>query len=301
MRWHGIIQYCGFKSSNFANLLDIRGNDFYDTNMEQYLSLLQDVLDNGEEKTDRTGVGTISLFGMQRKYDLREGFPLVTTKKVLFDAVLWELLWFLRGSTNINDNLKEHTPIWNAWANTEGELGPVYGYQWRSWERFVWNGNAWERTHVDQIQQVIDQIKTNPDSRRLIVSAWNVADIDRMALPPCHLLFQFYVVNGRLDCQLYQRSADLALGVPFNIASYAVLMHMIAQECNLEAGIFTHTLGDAHIYSNHIEGVKKQLARKPKDLPTLHIAKKSFWELQFSDFELRGYEHDSFIKFPVAV
>ncbi len=269
--------------------------------MEQYLSLLQDVLDNGEEKTDRTGVGTISLFGMQRKYDLREGFPLVTTKKVLFDAVLWELLWFLRGSTNINDNLKEHTPIWNAWAKEDGELGPVYGYQWRSWEKFVWDGNMWQRTHVDQIQQLLHDIKTNPDSRRLIVNAWNVADIDRMALPPCHMMFQFYVVNGRLDCQLYQRSADLALGVPFNIASYATLMHMVAQECNLEAGIFTHTLGDAHIYTNHIEGVKKQLARKPKKLPELRIAKKPFWELQFSDFEMIGYEHDAFIKFPVAV
>lgn len=269
--------------------------------MEQYLSLLQEVLDNGEEKTDRTGVGTISLFGMQRKYDLREGFPLVTTKKVLFDAVLWELLWFLRGSTNINDNLKEHTPIWNAWADEKGELGPVYGYQWRSWEKFVWDGNKWERTHIDQIQQLLHDIKTNPDSRRLIVNAWNVGDIDRMALPPCHMMFQFYVVNGRLDCQLYQRSADLALGVPFNIASYATLMHMVAQECNLEAGIFTHTLGDAHIYTNHIEGVKKQLARKPKNLPELRIAKKPFWELLFSDFELIGYEHDSFIKFPVAV
>ncbi len=269
--------------------------------MEQYLSLLQEVLDNGEEKTDRTGVGTISLFGMQRKYDLREGFPLVTTKKVLFDAVLWELLWFLRGSTNINDNLKEHTPIWNAWAKEDGELGPVYGYQWRSWEKFVWDGKEWQRTHVDQIQQLLHDIKTNPDSRRLIVNAWNVADIDRMALPPCHMMFQFYVVNGRLDCQLYQRSADLALGVPFNIASYATLMHMVAQECNLEAGIFTHTLGDAHIYTNHIEGVKKQLARKSKQLPELRIAKKPFWDLQFSDFEMIGYEHDSFIKFPVAV
>ncbi len=269
--------------------------------MEQYLSLLQEVLDNGEEKSDRTGTGTISLFGVQRKYDLRQGFPLVTTKKTLFDAVIWELLWFLRGSTNINDNLKEHTPIWNAWADEKGELGPVYGYQWRMWEQFSWDGNKWNRGHIDQIQNVIDQIKTNPDSRRLIVSAWNVADIDRMKLPPCHLLFQFYVVNGRLDCQLYQRSADLALGVPFNIASYSALMMMVAQECNLEAGIFTHTIGDAHIYLNHVEGVKEQLGRKPFPLPDLKIAKKPFWELQFSDFELLNYKHHPFIKFPVAV
>lgn len=269
--------------------------------MQPYLSLLQEVLDNGEEKEDRTGTGTLSLFGVQRKYDLREGFPLVTTKKVLFDAVIWELLWFLRGSTNINDTLKEHTHIWNAWADEQGELGPIYGYQWRSWEKFIWNGTQWERTHVDQIRQVIEEIKINPNSRRLIVSAWNVADIDRMALPPCHLLFQFYVVDGRLDCQLYQRSADLALGVPFNIASYATLMHMVAQECELEAGIFTHTIGDAHIYKNHIEGVKQQLGRHPRPRPELRIAKKPFWDLQFHDFELIGYTHDSFIKFPVAV
>lgn len=262
--------------------------------MQQYLSLVQEVLDKGEEKKDRTGTGTISLFGMQRKYDLREGFPILTTKKVKFDGVLWELLWFLRGATNINDDLTQHTPIWDAWAAPDGELGPIYGKQWRSWE-------AKDGRVIDQIQQVIDMIKTNPDSRRLIVSAWNVGDIDKMALPPCHLLFQFYVVNGRLDCQLYQRSADIALGVPFNIASYATLMHMIAKECGLTAGIFTHTLGDAHIYLNHIDGLKEQLKRTPKKLPQLKIADKPFWDLKFEDFELLGYEHDPFIKFQVAV
>ncbi len=262
--------------------------------MQQYLSLVQEVLDKGEKKEDRTGTGTISIFGVQRKYDLREGFPILTTKKVKFDGVLWELLWFLRGSTNINDDLTQHTPIWDAWAAPDGELGPVYGKQWRSWE--TKDGRV-----IDQIKQVIEMIKTNPDSRRLIVSAWNVGDIDKMALPPCHLLFQFYVVNGRLDCQLYQRSADIALGVPFNIASYATLMHMVAKECGLEAGIFTHTLGDAHIYLNHIEGLKEQLKRSPKKLPTLRVADKPFDELRFEDFELLNYEHDPFIKFQVAV
>ncbi|QQR54842.1 thymidylate synthase [Candidatus Peregrinibacteria bacterium] len=262
--------------------------------MQQYLSLVREVLEKGEKKEDRTGTGTLSIFGMQRKYDLREGFPLLTTKKVLFDAVLWELLWFLRGSTNINDDLTQHTPIWNAWADENGELGPVYGKQWRDWE-------ATDGRHIDQIKNVIEQIKTNPNSRRLIVNAWNVGDIDKMALPPCHMFFQFYVVNGRLDCQLYQRSADIALGVPFNIASYATLLMMVAQECDLEPGIFTHTMGDAHIYLNHVEGLEEQLTRKPKKLPMLEIAKKPFWDLKFEDFKLVGYEHDPFIKFKVAV
>ena len=192
--------------------------------MKQYLELVKHILDNGEKKEDRTGTGTLSVFGYQTRFDLRDGFPLLTTKKVLFDAVVRELLWFLKGSTNINDGLKEHTPIWNAWANSEGELGPVYGYQWRKWEKFVWNESrkTYDKLHIDQIQNAIDLIKKSPDSRRIIVNAWNVADIDRMALPPCHAFFQFYVVNGRLDCQLYQRSADVALGVPFNIASYAL-------------------------------------------------------------------------------
>lgn len=292
--------------------------------MEQYLSLVREVLENGEQKADRTGTGTISLFGMQRKYDLREGFPLLTTKKVRFDGVLRELLWFLRGATNINDDLAQHTPIWNAWADPKGELGPIYGYQWRKWEKFTQG----EASHIDQIQIAIDTIKKNPDSRRIIVSAWNVADLDRMKLPPCHLLFQFYVGEdtvrardrsevgsrgpqsneverikrvGRLDCQLYQRSADIALGVPYNIASYATLMMMVAQECSLQAGIFTHTLGDAHIYLNHVEGLREQLKRKPYPLPKLQIAKKPFWDLKFEDFTLENYQHHPFIKFAVAV
>lgn len=262
--------------------------------MQQYLSLVREVLENGEKKEDRTGTGTISLFGIQRKYDLREGFPLLTTKKVLFSAVIHELLWFLRGSTNINDGLTQNTPIWDAWADEKGELGPVYGKQWRRW-------NAVNGREIDQIQQAIDMIKNNPDSRRIIVNAWNVGELDQMALPPCHMFFQFYVVNGRLDCQLYQRSADIALGVPFNIASYAALMMMVAQECNLTPGIFTHTMGDAHIYLNHVEGLQEQLKRTPKALPQLKIAKKPFWDLKFEDFELQNYEHDPFIKFKVAV
>lgn len=282
--------------------------------MKQYLDLVRTILEKGEKKSDRTGTGTLSIFGMQTKYYLREGFPLLTTKKVLFDAVLRELLWFLRGATNISDDLKQYTPIWNAWAEPNGELGPIYGYQWRKWEKFtpvegvaIRNENGanqngeYTKSHIDQIQNVITTIKTNPDSRRIIVSAWNVADIARMKLPPCHLLFQFYVINGRLDCQLYQRSADIALGVPFNIASYAALMMMIAQECGLTPGIFTHTLGDAHIYVNHIEGLREQLTRTPKPLPQLKIAKKLFWDLKFEDFTLENYEHDQFIKFQVAV
>lgn len=271
--------------------------------MEQYHSLVREVLENGVEKKDRTGVGTISIFGTQRKYDLRKGFPLLTTKKVRFDGILRELLWFLRGSTNINDDLAEYTPIWNAWADPSGELGPVYGYQWRKWEKFTPGSEpgTYTKSHVDQIQQAIDTIKKNPDSRRIIVSAWNVADIDRMKLPPCHAFFQFYVVNGRLDLQLYQRSADVALGVPFNIASYAALLMMVAQECKLEPGIFTHTTGDTHIYLNHVEGLKKQLERQEFPLPTLKIASKSFWELQYEDFVLENYQHHPFIKFEVAV
>lgn len=273
--------------------------------MKQYLSLVQEILADGEHKSDRTGTGTISIFGVQRKYDMREGFPLLTTKKVLFDAVLRELLWFLRGSTNINDDLKQHTPIWNAWADPSGELGPVYGYQWRRWEKFEGDAGSggYKKTHVDQIKNVIESIKKNPDSRRHIISAWNVADIDRMKLPPCHMLFQFYVggKGTRLDCQLYQRSADIALGVPFNIASYATLLMMVAQECTLTPGIFTHTLGDAHIYLNHVEGLKEQLTRTPLPLPQLKIAKKPFDELKFEDFTLENYQHHPFIKFPIAV
>jgi len=268
--------------------------------MKQYLSLVREILEHGEEKSDRTGTGTISIFGMQRKYDLREGFPLLTTKKVLFKGILRELLWFLRGSTNINDDLTEHTPIWDAWADENGDLGPIYGKQWRAWQ-------APDGSQIDQIKNAIDLIKNNPDSRRIIVNAWNVGELDQMALPPCHMFFQFYVAQaknggkGRLDCQLYQRSADVALGVPFNIASYAALMQMVAQECDLEPGIFTHTMGDAHIYLNHIEGLREQLKRTPKPLPRLEIANKPMAELGFDDFKIIGYEHDPFIKFKVAV
>jgi thymidylate synthase len=270
--------------------------------MKQYLDLVRYVLDNGERREDRTGTGTISVFGMQTKYDLRQGFPLLTTKKVKFDGILRELLWFLRGSTNINDQLHQYTPIWDAWADEEGELGPIYGYQWRQWPAFKQEADGSTKVHhIDQIQQVIDQIKNNPNSRRLIVSAWNVADLDKMALPPCHMMFQFYVINGRLDCQLYQRSADLALGVPFNIASYALLMIMMAKECKLTPGIFTHTFGDAHIYLDHIEGLKIQLQRQPGTLPAVDLADKPFFELQYEDFTLNNYVHQGFIKFPVSV
>lgn len=262
--------------------------------MKQYLDLVHYVLKNGIKKTDRTGTGTLSVFGMQTKYDLREGFPMVTTKKVRFDAILRELLWFLRGSTNINDELTQYTPIWNAWADENGDLGPIYGKQWVAWE-----GKKGDQ--INQIQNAIDLIKNNPNSRRILVSAWNVADLPEMALMPCHTLFQFNVMGDRLDLQLYQRSADIALGVPYNIASYATLLMMVAQECDLKPGIFVHTLGDAHIYSNHIEGLKKQLTRKPHPLPQLKIVKKPFWELDFEDFTLQGYTHEKFIKFPVAV
>ncbi len=271
--------------------------------MKQYLDLVRYILENGQKKEDRTGTGTISVFGHQSRYDLREGFPILTTKKIFFEAVVRELLWFIKGSTNIHDDLKQYTPIWNAWADLKGELGPIYGYQWRKWEKFVWDETtrSYHKEHIDQLQMAMDTIKNNPDSRRIIVSAWNVADLARMALPPCHAFFQFYVVNGRLDCQLYQRSADVALGVPFNIASYALLLSMIAQECDLVPGIFVHTLGDAHIYLNHIDGLNIQLKRSPQLLPQLKIAQKKFFDLTFEDIELINYQHDAFIKFPIAI
>jgi thymidylate synthase len=256
--------------------------------MRPYLDLLADVLERGERRTDRTGTGTISVFGAQTRYDLRQGFPLVTTKKVLFPAVVRELLWFLRGSTNIHDDLHEHTPIWDAWADEQGELGPIYGYQWRNWGG-------------DQIRTAIDTIQKDPTSRRIIVSAWNVEDLPKMRLPPCHAFFQFYVQNEWLDCQLYQRSADLALGVPFNIASYALLMSMIAQECRIKPRYFIHTLGDAHIYLNHVEGVKTQLQREPLPLPRLVLADKPTLEMTYEDITLENYQHHAFLKFPVAV
>jgi thymidylate synthase len=259
--------------------------------MRRYLELVRQVLDHGERRTDRTGVGTLSLFGAQTRYDLREGFPLVTTKKVLFPAVVHELLWFLRGSTNINDQLTQHTPIWDSWADASGELGPIYGYQWRNW-----GGQG-----IDQVQQAIDLIRTDPTSRRIIISAWNVADLPRMKLPPCHALFQFYVADRFLDCQLYQRSADIALGVPFNIASYALLLSMIAQECELLPRYFVHTLGDAHVYLNHVEGLRLQLSRDPHPLPRLRLAARPTLQLSFEDIALENYQHHPFIKFPIAV
>ncbi len=268
--------------------------------MKQYLQLVRHILEHGEERDDRTGTGTRSIFGTQTKYDLREGFPLVTTKKVLFPAIVRELLWFLRGSTNIHQGLAEHTPIWNAWADDQGELGPIYGAQWRNWGGSA-EPDAAAGKGIDQIARTIELLRDNPSSRRIIVSAWNVGELDRMALPPCHLLFQFYVANGRLDCQLYQRSADVALGVPFNIASYALLMIMIAQPLGLVPGIFTHTLGDAHVYLNHIKGLEKQLTREPHPLPRVEVANKALDDVLFEDIELSNYEHDGFIKFPIAV
>jgi thymidylate synthase len=271
--------------------------------VQEYLELVRYVLENGAKKTDRTGTGTLSLFGLQTRYDLRKGFPLLTTKKVLFDAVVRELLWFLRGSTNIHDGLTQYTPIWNPWADAQGELGPIYGYQWRQWPRYTLDERTgqYSQGHIDQLQQVIDSIKRDPHSRRLIVSAWNVADLDQMALPPCHLLMQFYVIDNRLDLQVYQRSADLALGVPFNTASYALLLMMVAQECALQPGCFIHTLGDAHIYLNHIEGLTRQLQRTPYPLPRLTIAPKPLFDLTFEDICLSDYVHHPFIKFPIAV
>ena len=264
--------------------------------MRQYHDLMKEVLAKGVKKSDRTGTGTISVFGHQMRFDLSQGFPMVTTKKLHLKSIIYELLWFLKGSTN-NNWLKEHgVSIWNEWAAPDGELGPIYGYQWRSWP--APNGQ-----HIDQISEVVEQIKKNPDSRRIIVSAWNVADIPRMALAPCHAFFQFYVADGKLSCQLYQRSADIFLGVPFNIASYALLTHMMAQQCNLEVGDFIWTGGDCHLYSNHLEQVDLQLSRDFFPLPKLNILRKpdSIFDYEFEDFEIVGYESHPHIKAPVAV
>jgi thymidylate synthase len=272
---------------------------WYTASVRPYLDLVRDVLEHGERRTDRTGVGTISIFGAQTRYDLRDGFPIVTTKKVLFPAVVRELLWFLRGSTNIHDDLEQHTPIWDAWADERGELGPIYGYQWRHWGAPY--GAAGGGAGIDQITQAIELIKKDPSSRRIIVSAWNVADIPKMKLPPCHAFFQMYVSGDWLDLQMYQRSADLALGVPFNIASYALLQAMIANETRKKPRFFIHTLGDAHIYTNHVEGLMTQLEREPLPLPTLVLADKPVLDMRFEDIRLEGYQHHPFIKFPVAV
>ncbi len=264
--------------------------------MRQYHDLMKEVLAKGVQKSDRTGTGTVSVFGHQMRFNLADGFPMVTTKKLHLKSIIYELLWFLKGSTD-NNWLKERgVSIWNEWAAPDGDLGPIYGYQWRSWP--APNGQ-----HIDQISEVVETIKKNPDSRRMIVSAWNVADIPRMALAPCHAFFQFYVADGKLSCQLYQRSADIFLGVPFNIASYALLTHMMAQQCNLEVGDFIWTGGDCHLYSNHLEQVELQLSRDFFPLPKLNILRKpdSFFDYEFEDFEIIGYESHPHIKAPVAI
>ena len=264
--------------------------------MKQYHDLMQHVLDHGAKKEDRTGTGTLSVFGHQVRFDLSEGFPLLTTKKVHTKSIIHELLWFLSGDTNIKYLTDNGVSIWNEWADADGNLGPVYGYQWRSWP-------TPDGAHIDQISNLVEQIKSNPDSRRLIVSAWNVAEIGKMALPPCHCFFQFYVANGKLSCQLYQRSADIFLGVPFNIASYALLTLMMAQVCNLQPGDFVHTLGDAHLYSNHIEQAKLQLSRDIRPLPIMRINPDvtDIFAFKFEDFELTGYDPHPHIKAAVAV
>jgi thymidylate synthase len=264
--------------------------------MRQYHDLMKEVLAKGVKKSDRTGTGTLSVFGHQMRFNLADGFPMVTTKKLHLKSIIYELLWFLKGSTD-NNWLKERgVSIWNEWAAPDGDLGPIYGYQWRSWP--APNGQ-----HIDQISEIMETIKKNPDSRRIIVSAWNVADIPRMALAPCHAFFQFYVADGKLSCQLYQRSADIFLGVPFNIASYALLTHMVAQQCNLEVGDFIWTGGDCHLYSNHLEQVDLQLSRDFYPLPKLKILRKpdSLFDYEFEDFEIAGYESHPHIKAPVAI
>jgi thymidylate synthase len=264
--------------------------------MRSYLDLLRNVFENGTQKSDRTGTGTVSIFGAQLRFDLNAGFPLLTTKKVHLKSIIHELLWFLKGDTNVQYLKDNGVSIWNEWARPDGDLGPVYGYQWRSWP-------APDGRHIDQISQVIDMLKKTPDSRRIIVSAWNVADLDKMALMPCHAFFQFYVANGRLSCQLYQRSADMFLGVPFNIASYALLTLMVAQVCDLKPGDFVHTFGDTHIYNNHFDQVREQLTRTPRKLPVmkLNAAVKNIFDFKYEDFTLEGYDPYPLIKAPVAV
>ncbi|WP_028537068.1 thymidylate synthase [Paludibacterium yongneupense] len=264
--------------------------------MKQYLDLMRHVLENGHEKTDRTGTGTRSVFGHQMRFDLADGFPLVTTKKLHLKSIIHELLWFLAGDTNIRYLQENGVRIWDEWADADGELGPVYGYQWRSWP-------TPDGGHVDQIGKLVDMIRRTPDSRRLIVSAWNPAQVDDMALPPCHALFQFYVADGRLSCQLYQRSADIFLGVPFNIASYALLTLMVAQVCGLRPGEFIHTLGDAHLYNNHLEQAREQLARSPRALPHMRLNPEvsDLFAFRFDDFTLEGYDPHPHIKAQVAV
>lgn len=264
--------------------------------MKQYLDLMRHVRDHGVRKDDRTGTGTLSVFGHQMRFDLGAGFPAVTTKKLHFRSIIHELLWFLQGDTNIRYLKENQVTIWDEWADADGDLGPVYGHQWRSWP-------TPDGGHIDQMARVVEQLKSNPDSRRIIVSAWNVADLERMALQPCHAFFQFHVAAGRLSCQLYQRSADIFLGVPFNIASYALLTHMLAQQCDLEVGDFIWTGGDCHLYVNHLEQVETQLSREPLPLPRLVIARRppSIFDYRFEDFEITGYQSHAAIKAPVAV
>jgi len=264
--------------------------------MKQYIDLLEHVLKNGIKKEDRTGTGTISTFGYQMRFNLEKGFPLLTTKKLHFPSILYELLWFIKGETNISYLKTNNVRIWNEWADVNGELGPIYGYQWRSW-------SAGDGKHIDQLKEVIGQIKNNPDSRRHIISAWNVGDLNKMALPPCHILFQFYVANGKLSCQLYQRSADVFLGVPFNIASYSLLLLMMAKVTNLKPGEFIHTLGDTHIYQNHLEQVNVQLGRLPKKLPTIHLNPEihSLFDFGFEDIILNNYDSHPHIKGEISV
>ena len=264
--------------------------------MRPYLDLMQHVLTNGAKKNDRTGTGTLSVFGAQLRFDLNAGFPLLTTKKVHLKSIIHELLWFLKGDTNIKYLKDNGVGIWDEWADVQGNLGPVYGYQWRSWP-------APDGSHIDQISQVLEQLRKNPDSRRMIVSAWNVADLDKMALMPCHAFFQFYVANGKLSCQLYQRSADIFLGVPFNIASYALLTMMIAQVCGLKLSDFVHTFGDTHLYTNHLEQTREQLSRQPRKLPTMRLnpAVKNLFDFTYADFTLENYDPHPAIKAPVAV
>jgi thymidylate synthase len=264
--------------------------------MRKYLDLMQYVLSHGARKNDRTGIGTLSVFGAQLRFDLNAGFPLLTTKKVHLKSIVHELLWFLQGETNIKYLTDNGVSIWNEWADASGNLGPIYGYQWRSWP-------AADGRHIDQINQVLAQLKSNPDSRRMLVSAWNVGDLDRMALMPCHAFFQFYVADGKLSCQLYQRSADIFLGVPFNIASYALLTMMIAQVCGFGLGDFVHTFGDTHLYLNHLDQAREQLSRQPRKLPAMHInpAVKNLFDFKYEDFTLEGYDPHPAIKAPIAV
>jgi thymidylate synthase len=264
--------------------------------MRPYLDLMRQILEHGTRKSDRTGTGTLSIFGAQLRFDLNAGFPLLTTKKVHLKSIVHELLWFLQGETNVRYLRENGVTIWDEWADENGELGPVYGYQWRSWP-------GPDGCHIDQIAQVLQQLRTNPDSRRMIVSAWNVADLDRMALMPCHAFFQFYVANGRLSCQLYQRSADIFLGVPFNIASYALLTMMVAQVCGLKAGDFVHTFGDTHLYLNHLDQAREQLSRTPRRLPAMRLnpAVSGIFDFKYEDFTLENYDPHPAIKAPIAV